>query len=101
MDFIVLIIILLILTFLIQPIIDSCNRSYLESFCGGSGGACVSLESNYGPMDNYLTEKTDRGYYDPYKYWNGLPMNLPTRNLEKRVFYPYLYEYNVDRYARL
>lgn len=95
-DPIVIIIILAILIIVIQWLIEilytNCNN---EKF-----GALQSLYSNDGIQDAYLTKPVDRGYYDPYKYWRGIPWHLPTRNLQKIVYYPYLYEYNVDRYSR-
>lgn len=69
--------------------------------CKEDFGALQSLYSNDGIQDLHLTVHNDRGYYDPYRYWRGIPWNLPTRNLNRIVFYPYLYEYYVDRYARL
>jgi hypothetical protein len=64
-------------------------------------GALQSLYSNDGIQDRYLTLENDAQYYDPYQYWRGIPWNLPTRGLDKLVFYPYLYENFVDRYGVL
>lgn len=77
---------------------------YLLTMCNTEKfqGALQSLYSNDGIQDDHLTiPPAERYYYDPYKYWRGLPWNLPTRNLDRIFFYPYLYEYNIDRYARL
>lgn len=82
-------------------------------------GALQSLYSNDGIQDTYLTINNDNngwggwndysyggswgGYgwgYDPYRYWRGVPWYLPTRNLSRVSFYPYLYEYYLDRYGR-
>ena len=86
-----------------------------ESF----NGALQSLYSNDGIQDIHLTVNNDNagwggwnnynwggswgGYgwgYDPYRYWRGLPWYLPTRNLSRVAYYPYLYEYYLDRYGR-
>jgi hypothetical protein len=64
-------------------------------------GALQSLYSNDGIQDAYLTNEQDGIYYDPYKYWRGVPWDLPTRNLNKMSYYPYLHEYHLDRYAML
>ena len=88
---------------------------YDEGF-GSGGGALQSLYSNDGPQDIYLTVNNDNtgsndwswgglwgGYgwgYNPYRYWRGMPWYLPTRNLSRVSYYPYLYDYNVDRYGR-
>jgi hypothetical protein len=81
-------------------------------------GALQSLYSNDGIQDIHLTVNNDNtgwggwgnnwggsrgGYgwgYDPYRYWRGIPWNLPTRNLSRVTYYPYLYEYYLDRYGR-
>lgn len=62
-------------------------------------GALQSLYSNDGIQDQYLT--TNDSYYDPYKYWRLIPWNLPTRNLNQMVFYPFLYENYIDRYGTI
>jgi hypothetical protein len=65
-------------------------------------GALQSLYSNDGIQDAYLTLENDPDnpyYQDPYAYWRNVTWDLPTRNLHRVVFYPYLYEYNVDRYG--
>jgi hypothetical protein len=67
-------------------------------------GALQSLYSNDGIQDAYLTIENDPdnpNNYDPYGYWRGVTWNLPTRNLNRIIFYPYLYEYYVDKYAKL
>lgn len=64
-------------------------------------GALQSLYSNDGMQDIYLTLENDPKYYDPYKYWRGVPWDIPTRNLDRVTFYPYLYENYVDRYGTL
>lgn len=74
-----------------------CNRNNFESF----NGALQSLYSNDGIQDAHLTVHNHECQYDPYVYWRGIPWNLPTRNLNRMVFYPYLYEYHIDRYARM
>lgn len=69
-------------------------------------GALQSLYSNHGIQDIHLTVHNDNIWgdygwdYDPYRYWRGVPWNLPTRDLSRVVYYPYLYEYNLDRYGR-
>ena len=65
----------------------------------GGDGALQSLHSNDGIQDQYLTLNNTR--YDPYKYWKDVVWNLPTRNLDTNVDYPFLYEHNIDRYATL
>jgi hypothetical protein len=63
-------------------------------------GALQSLHSNDGIQDAYLTIENDPSlYYDPYGYWRGVVWNLPTRNLGRMIYYPYLYEHQVDRYG--
>lgn len=67
-------------------------------------GALQSLYSNDGIEDAYLTIENDPdnpAYHDPYAYWRGVTWNLPTRNLNRIMFYPYLYESYVDRYGKL
>jgi hypothetical protein len=103
MDLLVLTILLIVVSFVLEYAVNEyyisdCNKlnKISEKF-----GALQSLYSNDGIQDTNLTIPNDRGYYDPYKYWRGVAWNLPTRNLDRLVFYPYLYEYNVDRYARL
>jgi hypothetical protein len=66
-------------------------------------GALQSLYSNHGIQDTYLTSDHGPGNRDPYEYWRGIAWDLPTRNLDEVIFYPYpyLYENYVDRYARL
>jgi len=65
-------------------------------------GALQSLYSNDGIQDSYLTVRDDDAEnYDPYKYWRGVTWDLPTRNLNSLVYYPYLYEYQFDRYGRV
>ena len=76
---------------------DVCTNN-VEKF--GNGGL-QSLYSNDGMQDTYLTLENDPNYYDPYKYWRGIPWNVPTRNLDRVTFYPYLYENYVDRYGVL
>ena len=66
-------------------------------------GALQSLYSNDGIQDAYLTienDPTNPNLYDPYAYWRGVTWNLPTRNLHRAIYYPYLYEYYIDRYSR-
>lgn len=80
-------------------------------------GALQSLYSNDGIQDIHLTVNNDNngwggwnnyggswgGYgwgFDPYRYWRGIPWYLPTRNLSRVTYYPYLYEYYLDRYGR-
>jgi len=65
-------------------------------------GALQSLYSNDGIQDAYLTLENDPDnpfYQDPYGYWRDVTWDLPTRNLHRVIFYPYLYEYQVDRYG--
>ena len=64
-------------------------------------GALQSLYSNDGIQDAYLTIENDRTQYDPYKYWRGISWDLPTRNLNTLIYYPYLYEYYIDKYGVL
>lgn len=81
---------------------DMCNtknQKDTENF-----GALQSLYSNDGIQDAYLTienDPDDPSKYDPYSFWRGVTWNLPTRNLNKIMFYPYLYENYVDRYGKL
>jgi hypothetical protein len=74
-------------------------------------GALQSLYSNDGIQDIHLTVNNGSwndggswgGYgwgYNPYRYWRGMPWHLPTRNLNRVAYYPYLYEYYLDRYGR-
>lgn len=80
-------------------------------------GALQSLYSNDGIQDTHLTINSESGYnyggygmgsdwggkghgYDGYRYWRGIPWNLPTRNLNRTTFYPYRYDYHLDRYGR-
>jgi|SRR5579872_7429555 len=87
------IVLLLALIFVIYLVLFIDNKVY-ENY-----GALQSLYSNDGAQDIYLTVPNDGdGCYDPYKYWRGVTWDLPTRNLNRMVFYPYLYEYYVDRY---
>ena len=75
------------------------NKNGTEEF-----GALQSLYSNDGIQDAYLTienDPDDPANHDPYAYWRGVTWNLPTRNLNRIMFYPYLFEYYVDRYAKL
>ena len=83
---------------------------------GGGNGALESLHSNHGIQDIHLTVNNDNsswddwswgglwgGYgwgYNPYRYWRGVPWYLPTRNLSRVGYYPYTYDYNLDRYGR-
>lgn len=67
-------------------------------------GALQSLYSNDGIQDAYLTlenDPDDPNNHDPYAYWRGVTWNLPTRNLNRIMFYPYLYENYIDRYGKL
>jgi hypothetical protein len=67
-------------------------------------GALQSLYSNDGIQDAYLTVENDPDnptIYDPYAYWRGVAWDLPTRNLNRMVYYPYLYENYIDRYGRV
>jgi hypothetical protein len=74
------------------------NNNNYENF-----GALQSLYSNDGIQDTYLTINNDDNpyYFDRYKYWRGIPFDLPTRNLDRVAFYPYLYDYYLDRYGRI
>jgi hypothetical protein len=87
---------LIITTILSIIILTNENNKPSETF-----GALQSLYSNDGIQDSYLTIPDDRGYFDPYKYWRGIAFDLPTRNLDEIYFYPYNYEYNIDRYSKL
>jgi hypothetical protein len=74
------------------------NEGFKESF----NGALQSLYSNDGIQDENLTLPSENSpHFDAYRYWRDLPWNLPTRDLDRVYFYPYLYEYNIDRYARM
>ncbi len=84
---IILLVLVLVITLIIM---NQCNDK--ENF-----GALQSLYSNDGIQDQNLT--TDDSYFDPYKYWRSVPWNLPTRNLNQMVFYPFLYENIIDRYG--
>ncbi len=64
-------------------------------------GALQSLYSNDGIQDAYLTVEGDGSIYDPYKYWRGVPWNLPTRNLDRIAFYPFSFEHQIDRYGKM
>ncbi len=102
MKLLIQIMVLIVFVFAIQWVIKEynlcgCPYKNTEEF----QGALQSLYSNDGIQDTYLTINNDRGYYDPYAYWRGVTWNLPTRNLDRIIFYPYLYEYYIDRYARL
>jgi hypothetical protein len=80
-------------------ICNTTDQKDIENF-----GALQSLYSNDGIQDAYLTienDPDDPANHDPYAYWRGVTWNLPTRNLNRIMFYPYLYEYYVDRYAKL
>lgn len=73
------------------------NKKTKEEF-----GALQSLYSNDGIQDAYLTLENDPDnpyYQDPYAYWRNVTWDLPTRNLQRIIYYPYLYEYQVDRYG--
>ena len=77
---------------------------YVDTHCDADQedfGALQSLYSNDGIQDQYLTIENDPRYFDPYRYWRGIPWNLPTRDLNRVGFYPYLYEHYVDRYGVL
>lgn len=94
----------LIILFIIFVVVSLCcnnyhnNRSHdYETF----NGALQSLYSNDGIQDAHITVQENDCKYDPYSYWRGVPWYLPTRNLKRRIFYPYLYEYNIDRYSRI
>ena len=94
-NFIILIILILIIVSIFNIFIF--DTSVKENF-----GALQSLYSNDGIQDYYLTiENANPEIFDPYKYWRGVPWDLPTRNLNSLVFYPYLYEYQIDRYGKL
>lgn len=83
---------------------------------GYGRGALQSLYANDGIQDIHLTVNNDNGWghgwgyggyspgygwgYDGYRYWRGLPWYLPTRNLHRVAYYPYLYEYYLNRYGR-
>lgn len=78
---------------------NSNNKIIQEQF-----GALQSLYSNDGIQDAYLTIENDPDnptIYDPYAYWRGVAWDLPTRNLNRMVYYPYLYENYIDRYGRV
>ena len=99
---IVLILIILIITCFIMSQSDSDSSSGSEGYKKNKKnkedfGALQSLYSNDGIQDQYLT--TSDSYFDPYKYWRSVPWNLPTRNLNEMVFYPFLYENIIDRYG--
>lgn len=72
------------------------NRENEEKF----SGALQSLYSNDGIQDRYLTVNNEINCHNDYAFWDEeIVWNLPTRNLTREVFYPYLYEYHVDRYS--
>ena len=89
MNYILLLVVLIILVYVIE--ICGYGKEIREKF-----GALQSLYSNDGIQDRYLTGTKNN--YDPYEYWDEIVWNLPTRNLDKIVYYPYLYEHNPDRY---
>jgi len=96
MDPLVILFVLCIVTIMLKIIFCS-PEDNVENF-----GALQSLYSNDGIQDQYLTiDTSSRGHYRPYKYWDRYPWNLPTRNLNRVVFYPYMYEYYFDRYGTL
>jgi hypothetical protein len=92
------ILVAVLLTVVVYFFIDSSNTGN-NDVTDENFGALQSLYSNDGIQDRYLTLENDPEYYDPYKYWRGIPWNLPTRNLNRLTFYPYLYENYVDRYG--
>lgn len=83
---------LIVITYIIE--VCGYGKDIREKF-----GALQSLYSNDGIQDQHLTKNTDRNGYDPYGYWKDIIWNLPTRNLDKIVYYPFLYEHHEDRYA--
>jgi hypothetical protein len=88
---------LLVVIIVYMVYIDICEDKKTEKF-----GALQSLYSNDGIQDAYLTLENDPDnpyYQDPYAYWRDVTWDLPTRNLHRVAFYPYLYEYQVDRYG--
>jgi len=94
-----IIIFAVIISLIFTDMCDTKNINNTENF-----GALQSLYSNDGIQDAYLTienDQDDPAYHDPYAYWRGVTWNLPTRNLNRIMFYPYLYEYYVDRYGKL
>lgn len=127
MDILTIIILLVVIGIVVQVCIEDLSNWY-SWMCGftaadsdGNGsnknkekfsGALQSLYSNDGIQDIHLTVNNDRGYgyggysggyghgYDGYRYWRGLPWYLPTRNLNRVAYYPYLYDYHLDRYGR-
>jgi hypothetical protein len=81
---------------------NSCyDNKYDDNYNPEKFGALQSLYSNDGIQDAYLTLENDPRYTDPYAYWRGVTWDLPTRNLNRLIYYPYLYEYYIDRYGRL
>lgn len=123
MDILTIIILLVVLGVVVQVCADDLTNWY-GWMCGCStestdnvekfSGALQSLYSNDGIQDIHLTVNNDNGYgygyggfwgggghgYDSYRYWRGLPWYLPTRNLNRVAYYPYLYDYYLDRYGR-
>lgn len=118
MDILTVIFLIIILVVIIQICSDDmykwfnwmCGYDYKSSMTKKKeekfNGALQSLYSNDGIQDIHLTVNSDNVWgdygwdYDPYRYWRGVAWNLPTRNLDKVIYYPYLYEYNLDRYGR-
>lgn len=88
--------IILLVLIVVIALIYTLGEGNKENF-----GALQSLYSNDGIQDAYLTTDNDGIYTDAYKYWRGVPWDLPTRNLGTLESYPYLYEYHLDRYAML
>ena len=88
--------ILLVALVVITYIIEKCGygNEIREKF-----GALQSLYSNDGIQDQHLTGNTEKNGYDPYGYWKDIVWNLPTRNLNKIVYYPFFYEQHEDRYV--
>lgn len=97
MNYILLLVILILLTYIIE--ICGYRNNILEMF--GGGGALQSLYSNDGIQDQYLTGNYERNGYNPYEYWKDIIWNLPTRNLDKLIYYPFLYDEQIDRYSTL
>lgn len=106
----VIALILLLLLLNEKMIIKNKNKNENESKNENFIGALDSLYSNYGAQDRYLTGNRVLGICDelgcslnPNNYfdqWNWTPWNIPTRNLNKLIFYPYAYQYFIDQMGK-
>ena len=80
---------------------DNNKQKEIDNNIKEAFGGLQSLYSNDGIQDIHLTVNNDRGGYDPYRFWRDYPWWLPTRNLDTISYYPFMYEYQFDRYSTL